>query len=258
MCYLEPGIPAWVTGDPARIRQVLVNLVGNAIKFTESGEVSINVERAESDDEERIGLHFMVSDRGIGNSGENQTNIFEKFSLVDSSTTRKFGGTGLGLSISKSLVELMGSVMWSESKEGKGSTFHFILSLGIEDREEGRRKRQLEFSYPDFRENSVLVVDDNRTNFVILQKTLSAWGLKVREAENGIEALEYLRSGNSKVDLVISDHQMPEMDGVELARAIRSELNLKDIKIIMLSSWGALNSDMLKDLGISESIAKPV
>jgi PAS domain S-box-containing protein len=257
MCYIEPGIPTWVIGDPIRIREVLVNLVGNAIKFTERGEVSVKVERAESDDRERVGLHFMVTDTGMGISRENQKRIFEKFSQVDSSTTRRFGGTGLGLSISKSLVELMGGRMWIESEEGKGATFHINLALRFEKREEDREKG-IEFSYPDFKEVSVLIVDDNKTNIVILEKTLSAWGFNVIKASSGIEALEYIRGGGNRVDLVILDHQMPGMDGVELARAIKREPNPGDVKMIMLSSWGGLKSDVIKELGISESIVKPV
>ncbi len=257
MCYIEPGIPTWVIGDPIRIREVLVNLVGNAIKFTEKGEVSVKVERAESDEMERVGLHFMVIDTGMGISKENQKKIFEKFSQVDSSTTRRFGGTGLGLSISKSLVELMGGRMWIESEEGKGATFHISLALRFEKREEDREKG-IEFSYPDFKEVSVLIVDDNKTNIVILEKTLSAWGFNVIKASSGIEALEYIRGRDNRVDLVILDHQMPAMDGVELARAIRREPNLGDVKMIMLSSWGGLKSDVIKELGISESIVKPV
>jgi CheY-like chemotaxis protein len=257
MCYIEPGIPTWVIGDPIRIREVLVNLVGNAIKFTERGEVSVKVERAESDEMGRVGLHFMVIDTGMGISKENQKKIFEKFSQVDGSTTRRFGGTGLGLSISKSLVELMGGRMWIESEEGKGATFHFSLFLKPEKREEERGRKE-EFSYSDFKDISILIVDDNRNNRVILQKILSTWGFNVKEAESGIEALEYLMSKDNRVNLVILDHQMPGMDGIELARSIRREQNLRDIKMIMLSSWGALKSDAIKELGISESIAKPV
>jgi len=257
MCYIEPGIPTWVIGDPIRIREVLVNLVGNAIKFTERGEVSVKVEKVESDEMGRVGLHFMVIDTGMGISKENQKKIFEKFSQVDSSTTRRFGGTGLGLSISKSLVELMGGRMWIESEEGKGATFHISLALRFEKREEDREKG-IEFSYPDFKEVSVLIVDDNKTNIVILEKTLSAWGFNVIKASSGIEALEYIKGGDNRIDLVILDHQMPVMDGVELARAIKREPNLGDVKMIMLSSWGGLKSDVIKELGISESIVKPV
>ncbi|MER3446093.1 MAG: hypothetical protein C4291_04310 [Candidatus Dadabacteria bacterium] len=257
ICYIEPEVPNWIIGDPTRIRQVLVNLLGNAIKFTEKGEVSVKVERTESDDKDKAGLHFIVSDTGIGISKENQAKLFNRFSQIDSSTTRRFGGTGLGLSISKSLVELMGGRIWVESEEGKGATFHFSLSLRFEKREE-ERERKGEFIYPDFKDMSVLIVDDNKNNRVILQKTLSAWGFNVKGAESSTEALEYLMRENGSIDLVILDHQIPEMDGVELARSIRREPSLRNIKMIMLSSWGALKSDAIKELDISESIAKPV
>jgi signal transduction histidine kinase len=150
LCYVDPGLPDWIIGDPTRVSQVLVNLIGNAIKFTERGEVSIKVGRAESDDDKKIGLHFMVSDTGIGISKESQTRVFEKFSQADSSTTRRFGGTGLGLSISKSLVELMGGSMWLESEESRGSVFHFILESRYEDGEKNIKNTEL--VYPDFKD----------------------------------------------------------------------------------------------------------
>jgi CheY-like chemotaxis protein/signal transduction histidine kinase len=254
LCYVEPALPAWVIGDPTRIRQVLLNLVGNAIKFTEKGEVSISVERQKSDDPEKVGLHFMVSDTGIGISKETQSKIFEKFLQADSSITRKYGGTGLGLSISKSLVGLMGGRMWLESEERKGSTFHFSLTLRYEERKE----EKMAFEDPDFRDIRVLVLDDNRTNRVILEKILSAWGFKVTKTGSGEEALALLGDSSNRFNLIILDHKMRVMDGVEVARAIRNEPNLQYIKIIMLSSWGSMKSEEMKALGISESITRPV
>ncbi len=255
LCYVDPRLPDWVIGDPTRVSQILVNLIGNAIKFTEMGEVSIRVERAESDDHDQVGLHFMVSDTGIGISKENQARIFEKFSQADSSTTRRFGGTGLGLSISKSLVELMGGSMWLESEEGKGSVFHFGLASRYEVGEKNEKNTELE--YPDFKDLSVLVVDDNKTNRIILSRTLSAWGFKVTEAESGDHALSLLKN-SSEFNLVMLDHQMPDMDGMELAKTIRRANSLDEIKIIMLSSRGGIRSTEMKELGITESIAKPI
>ncbi|HEX3037321.1 MAG TPA: response regulator [Thermodesulfobacteriota bacterium] len=257
LCYVEPELPGWVIGDPHRVRQVLVNLMGNAIKFTERGEVSLKVERGESSDDERVRIHFMVSDTGIGISKGKQTKVFDKFVQADNSTTRRFGGSGLGLSISKSLVELMGGRMWLESEIGEGSTFHFSLGLGYG--EEGGLSKEIKVDYhPDCRNVGVLVVDDNSTNRLILNKTLSAWGFKVIEADSGEKAVELLRRGNEKINLVILDHHMPVMDGVEVARAIREELGLREAKMVMLSSWNALKPDEMKGLGISEFIAKPV
>ncbi|MCC7431311.1 response regulator [bacterium] len=252
ICYVDPTLPTSVFGDPIRLRQILINLVGNAIKFTEQGEVALKVEPIPSEDKNIVGLHFMVSDTGIGISKKNQAKIFTKFSQADSSTTRKYGGTGLGLSISKSFVEMMNGEMRLESEPGKGSTFHFNLFLPIGH----RPSEKLNIVYPDFEKMSVLIVDDNPTNRLILQKTLKTWGFSVFEAENGIEAITFLQK--QKVDLVILDHQMPEMDGVDVARAIRENLKLNDVKLIMLSSWGGLNQELAKELNISRSITKPV
>jgi two-component system sensor histidine kinase/response regulator len=256
LCYVDPGLPDWIIGDPTRVSQVLVNLIGNAIKFTERGEVSIKVGRAESDDDKKIGLHFMVSDTGIGISKESQTRVFEKFSQADSSTTRRFGGTGLGLSISKSLVELMGGSMWLESEESRGSVFHFILESRYEDGEKNIKNTEL--VYPDFKDLSVLVVDDNKTNRIILSRTLSAWGFRVSEAESGGQALSLLKDTSSKFNLLILDHDMPDMDGIDLAKTIRRAPGLGDIKIIMLSSRGGMRSAEMEGLGIAEFIAKPI
>ncbi|MGH7791898.1 MAG: PAS domain S-box protein, partial [Thermodesulfobacteriota bacterium] len=256
LCYVDPVLPDWVIGDPTRISQLLVNLIGNAIKFTERGEVSIKVERAGSDDNGKIGLHFMVSDTGIGISKENQARVFEKFSQADSSTTRRFGGTGLGLSISKSLVELMGGSMWLESEEGKGSDFHFSLASRYEAGEKERKKTEL--FHADFKDLSVLVVDDNKTNRIILTRTLSDWGFRVSEAENGDQALSLLEDFSYEFNLVILDQQLPGMDGMELAKTIKRNPGLGDIKIIMLSSRGGMKPAEMKESGIAEFIAKPV
>ncbi|HXG31312.1 MAG TPA: response regulator, partial [Thermodesulfobacteriota bacterium] len=256
LCYVEPGIPSWVMGDPTRISQVLVNLLGNAIKFTEKGEVAIKVERAGSQDRGRLGLHFTVSDTGIGISKESQSRIFEKFSQADTSTTRRFGGTGLGLSISKSLVELMGGSMWLESEEGKGSVFHFSLSLRCEDTE--KETLDLGFSSADPRGVSVLVVDDSKTGRMVLSGTLNAWGFRVSEAESAEQALSLLRGKPKGYDLVIIDHNVRGTDGIDIARMIRKEVGLSDIKLIILSSRVNMKSEDIVELGISDLIAKPV
>ncbi len=260
LCYIQPELPSWIAGDSTKLKQILVNLIGNAIKFTEKGEVAVTVERLNHQNGRRdktngVDLHFMVTDTGIGIAKENHQRIFEKFTQVDNSTTRKFGGTGLGLNISKSLIELMGGTIWVESKEEEGSTFHFkvTLSNGDDKSEEEDNSRRL-----DFNKINVLVVDDNETNRVIIIKTLKAWGFRVKEAESGSQALELLHNGQGPVDLIILDHQMPEMDGVEFARKLRGISKFKDIKIVMLSSIGILCTKMMRELDISEYITKPV
>lgn len=270
LSYVEPGIPSIVIGDSTRIRQILVNLIGNAIKFTEKGEVAVKVvkEKGESslaetvqveahtsETDKRVGLHFMVSDTGIGISKDDIKRIFDKFSQADTSTTRRYGGTGLGLTISKSLVEMMGGRIWVESEIGKGSTFHFTLNLRYQ---EERRKEKKEYAYPDFKDISVLVVDDSSTNRFILNKTLSAWGFNVEEAEGGEEALSILNENPGRFNLLILDHQMPGMDGIEVVRTIRGHARFQNLKIIILSSWGSVSARLKEDLNIAETLVKPI
>jgi PAS domain S-box-containing protein len=258
--YVEPDLPSKILGDPTRLRQVLTNLVGNAIKFTEKGEVAIRVEReriegATPAEGNRVRLHFSVSDTGIGISGEKIKSIFDKFTQADTSTTRKYGGSGLGLSITKALVELMGGRIWVESEIGKGSVFHFVLDLAFQDEPVGRK---IEYAYPDFENVSVLVVDDSSTNRFILRKILSAWGFRVDDAEDGKEAISQLKENPDRYDLMILDYQMPEMDGLDVARSVRADPRLDHIKIIVLSSWVSINSDLIKELRIAEAVNKPV
>ncbi len=258
LCYVEPEIPTRVIGDSIRLRQILVNLTGNAIKFTQKGEVVVEcrVWNAKSQilNPKSVELHFVVRDTGMGISQKNLKKICEKFSQADSSTTRKFGGTGLGLTISKSLIELMGGEMWIESQKGQGSTFHFKLNLPIGETKAEKR----DFPYPDFKEITILVVDDNETNRFILRKTLTAWGFQVREAQSGHQALSILKGSNASIKLIILDQHMPEMDGLELAQKIKMNPNFKDIKMIMLSSVGSLNPELKKKLDIAKYITKPV
>ncbi|MFQ5605786.1 MAG: response regulator [bacterium] len=259
LCYVEPKLPYWLRGDPMRLKQILINLVGNAIKFTEQGEVCIKVEVCKKQwvttNPNSIRLHFMVSDTGIGISKQQQETIFEKFSQEDSSTTRNFGGTGLGLSISKLLVELMGGKIWVESKKGKGSTFHFILDFAVAENPETKPE---DFTYPDLQNIGVLLVDDNPTNRFILSKTLSEWEFQIHEAKSGKEALACLSKPNTHYDLMLLDYQMPNMDGVELARSILKAGIGKNMKIIMLSSWGEITKPLQKELNIAKVITKPV
>ncbi|MDO8281640.1 MAG: response regulator [Thermodesulfovibrionia bacterium] len=260
ICYVDPGITSsTVLGDPTRLRQVLINLMGNALKFTEKGEVVLKVELSPSYTDQIkkvVGLHFMVTDTGVGISEADIAKIFDKFTQADSSTTRKYGGTGLGLSISKLLIEMMGGKIWAESTIGKGSAFHIVLSLPYE--EEPGELRKIEYAYPDFKEITALVVDDSSTNRFILQKILGAWGFNVDEAVSGKDALSILQSGQKNYNLLILDYQMPEMDGIEVVEALRSDKKFKDLKILILSSWGRINPGLMKKLKICEALVKPV
>lgn len=253
ICYIDPSIPDIITGDQNILRQILVNLTGNAIKFTGKGEVIIKVEKEDNPDKNMVNIHFSISDTGTGISKENLEKIFHRFSQGDSSTRRKFGGTGLGLSICKSFIELIKGKIWVESEEGKGSTFHFLLSFKFKEKEEKK-----DFSYPDFEKISILIVDDNSTNRFILSKILKEWGFIVEEKKSALSALELLNEKPDKCDLIISDHNMPEMDGLEFVRKIRENPLFEEIKIIILSSLGAFNQPLIKELNISASITKPV
>jgi len=257
--YIDPELPAFFMGDPGRLRQVLINLAGNGIKFTKEGEVTIKVEPSDVPsnklDNGLSGLHFMVSDTGIGIPEHLHTKIFEKFSQADSSTTRRFGGTGLGLGISKLLVELMGGKIWVESKKGVGSVFHFNLSLPVS---KDREKTTDYTCFPDFQELSILVVDDSPNNRFILQKNLNAWGFKVETVENGVEALTILNDPAHSFNMVILDHDMPEMDGVQVTKAIREKADFDDLLIVILSSMGTLNNKIKTELNIAASVTKPL
>ncbi len=255
-CHISPDVPVYLVGDPSRLRQVLVNLLSNAIKFTEEGEVNLLVEKKEVING-KCTLLFSVSDTGIGIPEEKQDYIFESFTQIDSSTTRKYSGTGLGLSISKRLVELMGGRIWVESREGKGSTFYFTATFGIQDRPVSKPSE-----YIDLKGLKALVVDDNATNRLILKETLSLWGMKVTEVESGREAIEELKKAKetgSPYDIVLVDCKMPEMDGFEFVHAIKNDKDLEGTTIMMLTSEDRSNHiAKAKALGISAYLIKPV
>ncbi|MCH7754284.1 response regulator [candidate division KSB1 bacterium] len=253
LCYIDAEIPSWLVGDPTRLRQILINLTGNSIKFTEQGDVAIKVKFRKQNDN-AVELHFKVSDTGIGISPENIKKIFEKFSQADTSTTRKFGGTGLGLNISKSLVEMMGGELWVESQEGKGSKFQFKIRLPIGQRTDD----DFQQSYPDFKTTHVIVVDDNETNRFILRKMLENWEFQVTEAQSGSQALSILKNSKNPISLALLDQKMPEMDGLELAQKIREDEAFKDMKLIMLSSLVSYDREFIKKMGIAASILKPI
>lgn len=244
-------------GDPGRLRQIILNLAGNAIKFTESGEVVLSVSIEKQDDSESR-LHFAVKDTGIGIAPEKQEKIFQVFEQADSSTTRQFGGTGLGLAISSRIVEQMGGKLWVESAPGKGSTFHFTAmftnvaaeepiaeSLGV-DRLDGIR---------------VLIVDDNAANRKILCGMANRWGMKYSVAESGAKALALLQEAGTQhpYQLILLDEQMPGMDGFQVIDSIRQTPQLGGMVIMMLSSVDQLSSAArCRNLGVERYLVKPL
>jgi CheY-like chemotaxis protein/HPt (histidine-containing phosphotransfer) domain-containing protein len=255
--HVEPDVPAAIVGDPHRLRQVLVNLVGNALKFTEQGEVVVDV-RCLAREKDRVGLHFSVRDTGIGIPADKQQLIFEAFSQADCSTTRRFGGTGLGLSISKQLVAMMGGKMWLESEPGQGSTFHFSAYFGnAEAAAAGPPALPIKIQ-----EMAVLVVDDNATNRRILEQTLKSWKMRPTLVDSGAEAVAALEAASKAghpFPLVLLDVHMPQMDGFDVAARIHSNPRLVGATVLMLTS-GARQGDIqrCRELGVSAYLMKPI
>jgi len=255
-CLIEHDVPTSLRGDPTRLRQVLTNLTGNAIKFTAEGEVVVRVSTLE-EAKDRVQLRFEVKDTGIGISPEAKTRIFEDFVQADGSTTRKYGGTGLGLNIAKQLTEIMGGQIGVDSTLGQGSTFWFTVSL--------EKQRAIVQQAPapryDLRNVRVLVVDDNDTNRSILREQLTGWGTDYADAAGGPEALEMLRGAASRgeaYEVVILDMMMPGMDGIALARAIKVDAAIADVRLIMLASVGLRgDAEEARQAGISAYLSKP-
>ncbi len=227
------GVPGVVRGDPTRLRQILVNLLGNAAKFTAHGEIVLSV-GAQARGDNQVELIFAVRDTGIGISEEGRSRLFQSFSQVDASTTRKFGGTGLGLAISKRLAELMGGRMWVESEPGKGSTFHFTITA---EPCASKPRAWTAVGEAHLAGHRLLVADDNATNRRILADVGASWGMEVTTMESGREVLARLRDGQL-FDVAILDMHMPEMDGLELAREIRRLRDAASMPLVLLSSLG--------------------
>jgi CheY-like chemotaxis protein/HPt (histidine-containing phosphotransfer) domain-containing protein len=257
---MEDGIPAQMLGDVTRLRQVLVNLLSNGIKFTSKGEVVIQVKALSAPgrngtNSDTWQLHFSVRDTGIGIPVDGLARLFKSFSQADASTTRRFGGTGLGLAISKRLVELMGGKMWVESVPDKGSTFHFTLLLKPAP---DTARVSLDGRQPQLADLRLLIVDDNPTNCRILTVQASKWGMLPRGANCAEQALEWLRAGDP-FDLAILDMQMPGMDGVMLAREIRKMPRTAMMPLVLLTSMGVrANQPDFSSLAFASCMTKPV
>jgi signal transduction histidine kinase/CheY-like chemotaxis protein len=254
---VSPDVPDAVTGDPGRLRQVLVNLVGNAIKFTDRGEVVVSVTLQEQDERSAL-LHFSVADSGIGIPAEQQKRIFEAFCQADASTTRRYGGTGLGLAISTRLVEMMGGNIWLASEVGKGSTFLFSVPLGLQ---EGPPACHIPEKPENLEGLRVLVVDDNATNRRILEKMLRSWRMRPVTADGGPAALELLDAAGrgNPFQLLILDVNMPDMDGFEVAERIRDHHGFGRSPIMVITSSG-LRGDAARcrELGVAAYLTKPI
>jgi len=258
LAYLvEDSIPLRLSGDVTRLRQVLVNLVGNSIKFTVHGEVVLNVVRETSDPKnppEVMVLHFSVRDTGIGIPKEKQDYLFKSFSQVDASTTRKYGGTGLGLAICKRLVELMGGHIWVESGEGKGSTFHFTDRFKLVEAV-STGKEPVVLKWPG---KKILIVEDNATNGQILAQFSENLGMLPHVAMRNEEAMTWLQSGEA-CDLIILDQQLPETDGLKFAEEIHRLPDRQAVPLILLSSSRlSPQNDRFAAAGISGFIYKPI
>ena len=257
VCIQNPATPSFLRGDPGRLRQILVNLIGNAVKFTAQGEIVLRVDPDEEDDS-GCRVMFSVADTGIGIPSGRTRELFQSFSQVDASTTRKYGGTGLGLAISKQLCRIMGGDIEVESEEGRGSIFRFSVFF---EKQTGAPVRELVVPM-DIRNRRILIVDDNATNRFVLHETLRSWHCRCSEAVDGPEALELLHDAVKNDDpfhIAVLDMQMPGMDGETLGRLIKATPALKDTLLVMLSSWAKRGDAVrLQEIGFAAFLRKPV
>jgi signal transduction histidine kinase/CheY-like chemotaxis protein len=269
-CLIHAGVPTALRGDPGRLRQILINLVGNALKFTTRGEVIVDVQRStfnvqhQADksstlnlEPETLNLHFSVRDTGIGIPEDRRNRLFKSFSQVDASTTRKYGGTGLGLAICKKLATMMGGEIGVDSEPGKGSTFWFTVRL------ERQALDAIEMPIrADLNGLRALIIDDNRTNRRIFHQQLAAWGVTTDEAEDGPQGLQMVREAAAqqrRYDLALVDFMMPSMDGLALARTIKADPALAPVKLLLLTSAGHRgDGQRAREAGFAGYLTKPV
>ncbi len=250
--YIQPDVPQGIIGDGSRLRQVLVNLIGNAIKFTEKGEIFVSA-KLESKKEKDLIIKFSVKDTGIGIAKDKIPRLFKPFSQVDSSTTRKYGGTGLGLAITSRLVSLMNGNMNVSSEPGKGSDFIFSIKVQ-ESPHSGVSLKNI----PELKNKKALIVDDNKTNLQILSLQCQSWGMAPTVYDTPFEAIEKLRAGE-KFDIALIDMQMPEMDGISLAKEIKKIMALNDLPMILLTSIGMISRYSAENRELFSSyVTKPV
>jgi CheY-like chemotaxis protein len=256
-CLIAAEVPDWMAGDPGRLRQILINLVGNAIKFTDHGEVVVRVVLNEEDERDAL-LRFEVTDTGIGIDAQAQGRLFEAFTQADSSTTRKYGGTGLGLAICKQLCTIMGGSIGVASTPGQGSTFWFTVRLlkCLAPCDTDRPVR------PELHGLRVVCVDDNATYRTMLESQLNTWGMQADSVVDGRQALTRLRAAHAETRpyaLVILDYQMPNMDGIAITHAIKADAALGMIPLIMLSPFGErMQGEEARQAGIDALVTKPV
>lgn len=253
VCHVPPHVPSMLIGDPGRLQQVLLNLIGNAVKFAKRGEIVIHIE-AEAQDENGVVLHFSVSDTGIGIADDKRNMIFDAFTQADGSITRRYGGTGLGLAIARQLVDLMGGRIWVESRLGEGSTFHFTVKL--------KQRAVQPVNALHFPHVPVLVVDDNAAQRLMLSELLSHWGMDVVEADCGPESLQKVEQAcqtGRPFQAVLLDKSLPEIDGLAIAEQVL-QAHVAPTSIVMMLSSENFPSDMARcrELGIISHLVKPV
>ncbi|MCJ8312620.1 MAG: response regulator [Saccharospirillaceae bacterium] len=253
ICYSEPDIPQFLIGDPSRIRQILINLMGNSIKFTQQGEISVLCKIEKKSDQSHL-LHFSIKDSGIGVSKDDSKRLFDKFTQADSSTTRKYGGAGLGLSISKQLSELMGGQIGCEPNENKGSTFWFTVEL------KNSTKKPLELNRGELTNAKVLVLDDNKTRTTLIGGLLTYWNVKhdfCQNADTAIKILSAASAQNNPFDILVIDIKTPKVDVIELAKKIKNNDVIKQIHLVILTSSGPSEEGLYNSAGFDAVLAKP-
>ncbi|MBM4056085.1 MAG: response regulator [Planctomycetes bacterium] len=255
-CSIEQGVPELLIGDQIRLRQIITNLVGNAVKFTSKGEIHLKVKNT-NEGKDPCSLLFSVSDTGIGIPKDKHEKIFESFAQADSSTTRRYGGTGLGLTICKRLVELMGGTIWVESEPGKGSVFSFTVNLSLQTIHIEKEALPV-----NFEGKKILVIDDNMANRLILKNTLTMSGAEVTDVEDGESGISEIRKAESDkhpFELLLLDCQMPVMDGYDVAKVVRKDLGLSNLPIIALSSDNSAGfKNRIRTLQISSYLERPI